>query len=335
MRSAPPPASHKPNSRPAPCATHAGRNSPFVAGCALALVIGLGAGARLEAHESFATPEDAATGLAQALQKGDAAALNNLFGPGAETIVSSGDPVDDASDRAWFVARYNEKHSLVPDGADKVELQVGPDSWPLPTPIVRRSGRWFLDGASGAEELLYRRIGGNELGAIRVCRGYVDAQIEYASVDRDGEGNGVYAQKLRSDPGTRNGLYWETAAGDPPSPVGAFIANAGAEGYRAASGTNPSYHGYRYRSLFRQTKNANGGAVEYFVDGELVNGFALVAWPAQYGVSGVMTFIVNQDGVVFQKDLGADTAKVVDKMNAYDPGSSWVAIVAADDGQSQ
>ena len=219
---------------------------------------------------------------------------------------------------------------LTPQGADRVELDVGAQGWPLPVSIVRRAGRWYFDGASGANELMYRRIGHKELGAIHVCLGYVGAQIEYASADRDGKGPGIYAQKLRSDPGMHDGLYWETAPGEPPSPVGPFIAKAAADGYLAALGTNPPYHGYRYRSLYRQTKHAKGGAHEYFVDGELVNGFALVAWPAQYGASGVMTFIVNQDGVVFQKDLGTDTASVVDAMDAFDPDPSWHAVKDAD-----
>jgi len=294
------------------------------AGCLFALA--LGASAQLEAHQSFATADDAAAGLVQALQKGDVASLNELFGPGAQALVSSGDPVADAADRAQFVTWYNEKHVLVADSADKVELQVGAQGWPLPVPIVRRAGRWYLDGASGAEELVYRRIGHNELGAIRVCLGFVDAQVEYASADHDGLGAGLYAQKLLSDPGMHNGLYWKTAEGEPPSPVGPFVAQAAGDGYRAAEGTHPPYHGYRYRSLFRQTKQAKGGALEYFVDGKLVNGFALVAWPAEYGVSGVMTFIVNQDGVVYQKDLGADTPQVVYAMSAFDPDSSWQAV---------
>lgn len=296
----------------------------------LALGLGLGASAAIEAHQSFATPEDAAQGLVQALQKGDAATLNELFGPDSEALVSSGDAVADQADRTKFIGWYAEKHVLIPQGADRVQVQVGDQGWPLPVPIVRRGGRWYFDGASGSDELVYRRIGHNELGAIHVCQGYVDAQFEYASADRDGEGAGVYAQKFLSDPGMHNGLYWETAAGGQPSPVGPFVAKAAADGYLAAMGTHPPYHGYRYRSLFRQGKHAKGGAHEYFVDGELVNGFALVAWPANYGASGVMTFIVNQDGVVFQKDLGADTASLVDAMNAFDPDSSWHAVKDAD-----
>ena len=300
---------------------------PLVAGL-LAILVStcFCASAGAETQQSFASPEEAATGLVQALQKGDAATLTALFGPGAEGLVSSGDAVADAADRAKFVGMYNEKHVRVPNGSDKVELQVGADGWPLPVPIVRRAGRWYFDGASGAQELVYRRIGHNELGAIRVCRGYVDAQIDYASTGRDGNAAGIYAQKLRSDPGMHNGLYWPSAAGEADSPVGPFIAQAAAEGYQAATGPSPAYHGYQYRPLFRQGSHAKGGALEYFVDGNLVNGFALVAWPATYGVSGVMTFIVSQGGVVYQKDLGSDTAKLVDAMESFDPDSTWTVV---------
>ena len=301
-----------------------------LAGSLFMALLGVAGIARADVQQSFATPDEAAAGLVQAMQKGDAATLNGLFGPGAEGLVTSGDPVADVADRTKFIGWYNEKHVLVPAGADRVDLQVGEQGWPLPVPIARREGRWYFDGASGAQELVYRRIGHNELGAVRVCRGYVDAQIDYASADRDGKGAGIYAQKLRSDPGMHNGLYWKSADGEAPSPVGPFIAQAAAEGYRAAAGTNPAYHGYQYRSLYRQTRRAKGGALEYFVDGELVNGFGLVAWPATYGVSGVMTFIVNQDGVVYQKDLGAETAKLVDGMQAFDPDSSWVVVKDSD-----
>jgi hypothetical protein len=283
-------------------------------------------------HLSFASADEAVTALVTAARNGDADALRKLFGPGSESIIDSGDAVADAAARKQFVTLYEQKHDLVPDGEDRMLLHVGDDGWPLPVPVVRKNGRWLLDGDAGADEVVFRRIGRNELGAIAVCRGYVDAQYEYASEDRDGEGAGVYAQKLLSDPGTHNGLYWQTAEGEPPSPVGPFVAEAAAEGYRAGGGTSP-YHGYRYRPLFRQGDNANGGAVEYFENGVLKHGFALVAWPAEYGVSGVMTFIVNQDGVVFQKDLGAETEAAAMAMDAYDPDSTWTAVVDESAGE--
>jgi hypothetical protein len=280
-------------------------------------------------HATFAEPDEAVAALVKAARDSDTAALQRLFGPGAEGIVSSGDPVADANGRARFLAKYDEKHALEPEGDDKIVLSIGGDDWPLPVPLVRRDGRWMFDGAAGVDEVVFRRVGANELGAIAVCRGFVDAQLDYASADRDGEGAGIYAQKLISDPGLHNGLYWETANGEPPSPIGPGVAAAAAEGYRAGSGA--PYHGYYYRPLFRQGEQANGGAREYFDHGVLVHGFALLAWPAEYGVSGVMTFMVNQDGVVFQKDLGDDTAAVAAAIEAFDPDPTWIALTPEDD----
>jgi hypothetical protein len=296
-----------------------------VAFAAIVTLAGLAGCAQHGNHLSFGSADEAVKALVAAARNGDVAALGKLFGPGSESIIDSGDAVADAAARKQFVSLYDQKHDLVAEGNDRVVLQVGDDGWPLPVPIVRKNGKWVLDGEAGADEVVFRRIGRNELGAIAVCHGYVDAQYDYASEDRDGEGAGVYAQKLLSDPGTHNGLYWETAAGEPPSPVGPFVADAAAEGYRA--GGAGAYHGYRYRPLFRQGENASGGAQEYFENGVLKHGFALVAWPAQYGVSGVMTFIVDQDGVVFQKDLGPDTEAAAMAMDAFDPDSSWVAVI--------
>lgn len=308
---------------------HASRG--LVLALAASLAMALSACAAKTGHASFASADEAIAEMIDAVRKSDVARLKELFGPGSEALLSSGDAVADQSARVNFLKSYDEKHSLVPEGDDKVTLQVGTEDWPLPIPVVKRDGKWYLDGAEGADEIVYRRVGNNELGAIAVCRGYVDAQLEYASVDHDGEGAGIYAHKLMSDPGTQNGLYWESVPGEIESPVGPFIAAAAAEGYKAASG---SYHGYRYRPLFSQTDNANGGALDYFDRGVLKNGFALIAWPAEYGASGVMTFIVNQDGVVFQKDLGDNTADAVAKIDAYDPDSTWVAIAPDDEPEA-
>jgi hypothetical protein len=276
---------------------------------------------------TFASAEEAAGAFVAALKRGDSAELAKLLGPDTKAVLSSGDPVADQRDREWFVTAYDAKHALEPDGADKMTITVGDDAWPMPIPIVRRDGKWYLDGAAGADELVYRRVGRNELGAIAVCRGFVAAQQEYASEGRDGDPKGIYAMKLISDDGMHNGLYWHTGDDEPPSPAGPFVASAASEGYRRAEGgARTPYHGYYYRMLYKQGANANGGAREYFKDGLLTEGFALVAWPAEYGASGVMTFLVNQDGVVFQKDLGADTSATVDAMNAFDPDSSWTAI---------
>ena len=279
-------------------------------------------------HASFASPDEAVAALIEAGRQSDVARLKQLFGPGSEAILTSGDAVADKTARENFLKMYDAKHALVPGGDDMVTLQVGAENWPMPVPIIKKDGKWHLDGAEGADEIVYRRIGRNELGAIAVCRGYVDAQHDYAAADHDGEGAGVFAQKIVSDAGTQNGLYWKSAEGEPASPVGPFIAAAAAEGYKAGSG---EYHGYHYRPLYRQTDNANGGALDYFDKGVLKNGFALIAWPAKYGVSGVMTFIVNQDGVVFQKDLGEDSDKSVSGIDSYDPDSTWVAVIDSED----
>jgi len=276
-------------------------------------------------HTSYASPEDAVASLASALEKDDLAALNRLLGPDSEGVLDSGDPVADKTGRAQFLASFKAKNALVEDGDDRRILQFGADDSELAVPLVRREGRWYFDGAAGEDEIIYRRVGRNELDTIAVMNGFVEAQVEYAAVSHDGNPAGVFAERLMSDDGRQNGLYYPTAEGEPESPVGDFIAAAAAEGYRA--GEAKAYHGYRYRPLFAQSANANGGAISYYEDGLLVNGFALLAWPAEYGVSGVMTFIVNQDGVVFQKDLGEETDTLVESINTFDPGDGWVAIV--------
>lgn len=272
------------------------------------------------AARGFDTPEAAVTAFVGALEKGDVAALVGLLGPGTEPLFDSGDPVQDATDREGFLARYREKHALVAEGPASRVLVIGADAWPFPVPLVQRDGRWLLDGAAGADELVFRRIGRNELGAIAALRGFVDAQREYAAEGRDGDPPGIYAMKLLSDAGRQNGLYWPTAEGEPPSPVGEFVARAAAEGYRRGGS---EYHGYQYRMLFRQGRRAQGGAREYFKDGLLTEGFALLAWPSEYGVSGVMTFMVSQDGVVFQKDLGAETEARAAEITSFDPDAAW------------
>jgi len=297
------------------------------AGVALLAVVALlvSGCARKTDHASFDSAEAAVSALAQALGKDDTASLRQLFGPGSDELLSSGDVVQDKSDRAAFLAALNEKHSLVADGTDAFTLVIGAQDWPFPIPVAKKDGLWYLDGSQGADELVYRRIGANELGAIAVSRGFVAAQIDYAAEGRDGDAAGIYALKLISDQGQHNGLYWPTAQDEPPSPAGPFIAAAAAEGYRS-SGTRLPYHGYYYRMLYRQGENANGGSREYFKNGLLTEGFALVAWPADYQVSGVMTFIVDQDGVVFQKDLGESTAATAAAMVSFDPDASWVAV---------
>jgi len=291
--------------------------------CSLAVLAIVACGAA-GGQKTFGSPEAVFDALVATLENEDADALQSLLGPGVEELLESGDAVQDAANRRDFVADYRAMHSIREDGEDRRVLLVGAEEWPLPIPAVRRNGRWLLDGEAGAEELVLRRIGANELGAIAVARGFVEAQREYAAQGHDGDPAGIYAMKLVSDPGLHNGLYWETAHGEMPSPAGEFVAAAAAEGYR--QGDHAPYHGYRYRMLYGQGSHASGGAREYFQDGLLTRGFALVAWPAEYGSSGVMTFLVNQDGQLFQKDLGEGTDSYVESMRHFDPDGSWTAV---------
>jgi hypothetical protein len=274
-------------------------------------------------QRDFSTPEQAVAALVTALEHNDDAAAERLLGmPG---LLSSGDEVADRAARERFLSLYRERNELVAGGPNDLVLQVGQDPWPMPIPLVRRAGQWSFDGPAGAEELVLRRIGRNELRTIEVMRGYVDAQQEYAAASRDGAAAGIYAQRVNSTPGKHDGLYWPTTTGEPPSPLGPLIAAAAEEGY---TGTNPSgtYRGYRYRMLFAQGPSALGGARDYIVDGKLKDGFALLAYPENYGVSGIMTFMVNQDGIVWQSDLGEQTRQRVTSMQTFDPDRHWTPI---------
>lgn len=275
---------------------------------------------------TFDTPEQAVATLVSALERDDAKELRRLLGPGTDDLLSSGDAVADRGARESFVERFREQHALAAGGPDDLVLQVGPDLWPLPVPLVRHDGRWYFDGAAGANELVLRRIGGNELRTIDVMRGFVAAQTEYAAHARDGAGAGVYARRFHSEPGKQDGLYWKVGPGEVPSPAGPMLAAAAAEGYSSAPTQGTPYHGYVYRMLFAQGPAANEGARGYLVDDELTNGFALLARPAVYGVSGVMTFMVNQDGVVWQRDLGSDTTRAADAIREFNPDASWTPI---------
>ena len=271
----------------------------------------------------FATPEAAVDAFVTALEGKDKQALMTIFGPEGNRLLSSGDAVADAADRDDFLQAYRDRHAIIAEGELRI-LNVGVNDWPLPIPLASQGGKWYFDTEAGAEELINRRIGENELGVISAAHGFVDAQKEYASMGRDGDEPGVYASKIISDPGSQNGLYWETAEGEPESPIGPFVAAAAAEGYDAA--TAEAYHGYRYRMLYKQGGNAPGGPREYFNNGRLTDGFALLAWPAEYGASGMKTFIVNQDGVVYEKDLGPETATAVATIESFDPDASWMKV---------
>jgi len=293
-----------------------------------ALVPGLATPPRIFAaqEERFATPEEAVKALTAATGTKDTNALDAIFGPELRGLVSA-DAVQASNRFVIFARRISEKVNLARESDDRVILDIGNDAWPFPIPLVRRDGQWSFDTGAGREEILNRRIGMNELGTIRVCQAYVEAQREYAGQDRNGDGVLQYAQYLRSNPGKHDGLYWHAAEGDEVSPFGPLIAEARGEGYRHESkimtGAQTPYHGYYFKILTRQGPHAAGGKYNYIINGRMIAGFALVAWPAQWGNSGVMTFIVNQQGKVYEKNLGLKTAKIAAAMTVFDPDSSW------------
>ncbi len=280
--------------------------------------------------KSYTSADEAVQSLIAAIKTNDDKALLSIFGEEGKDIISSGDPVADQQGRKRFLTKYEEKSRLLA-GKDSMNLLLGNDEWPFPIPVVKRGSTWFFDTAKGKEEILNRRIGENELSTIETCLAIVDAQREYAMMDIDGDGVPEYAEKLMSDPGKKNGLYWESKEGEAPSPIGPVLAEARKEGYsgKNATGSGLPYHGYYYRALKAQGKNAEGGAYEYVIRGKMIGGFALVAYPAIYGNSGVMTFIVNHDGIVYQKNLGKDTAKYADAMKQFDPDKTWKKVEAA------
>jgi len=277
----------------------------------------------VKAQKSFATPEEAASALAAAIKSGNTRELRTILGPGSDTIISSGDPVADKSERERFVKRYEEKNSIAGSDTGKAILSVGSEDFPFPIPVVKKGTVWRFDAKAGKEEILNRRIGRNELAVIEVLHAYVDAQREYAATDRDGNGTTEFAQKVRSTPGKKDGLYWAAKEGEKESPLGPLAAKAAREGYEKK---NTALHGYYYRILKAQGKDAEGGAFDYLVNGKMILGFAMVAYPAQYGSSGIMTFIVNQNGIVYQKDLGKNTAKTARAMKRYNPDKSWKKV---------
>jgi hypothetical protein len=279
----------------------------------------------VSAQQDFKTPDDAASALASAAKTGDRKAIVTVLGPDGQDIVSSGDEVADAATRQKFIAAYEAKHQIAMEGDNKAILVIGQEDFPLPIPLVRKDGLWRFDTAAGREEILFRRVGRDELDAIQSCLAYVDAQNEYAERDRTGAGANTYAQRIISEPGKKDGLYWPTSQGEDASPLGELIAEATAQGYRPGGGRTP-FHGYYFKILTKQGPAAPGGQVDYIVRGKMIGGFALVAYPAEYRNSGVMTFIVNHTGNVFQKDLGPDTAKLAERMTSFDPDQSWTKV---------
>jgi hypothetical protein len=276
-------------------------------------------------EKTFDTAQQAADALVQAVAKDDTAALNEIFGSSGQKIVSSGDDVEDKNNRARFTELAKTKTDVVVDkkNAHRAILSLGGDGWPFPVPIVQTGAKWHFDSKSGLREILYRRVGQNELDAIQICLGYVEAQQEYASQAREIAGFHMYAQKILSTPGKKDGLAWYDADGKPAGPIGEQVAKALEEGYKDR--TKP-YHGYFFKVLMAQGPAAPPGARDYVLQGKMIGGFALVAWPAEYRASGVKTFIVNNDGIVYEKDLGANTGKVAAAMKAYNPDKSWSKV---------
>jgi hypothetical protein len=278
--------------------------------------------ATANAQQAFKTPDEAAAALAGAAKAGDPKAIVTVLGPDGADIASSGDPVADAATREKFVAAYDAKHQITMEGDNKAIVVIGQEDFPLPIPLLRKDGAWRFDTEAGREEILFRRIGKNELDAIQSSLAYVDAQNEYADKDRTGAGKGLYAQRIISSAGKKDGLYWPDAQNNDASPLGELIAKATAQGYRTGGGRTP-YHGYYFKILKKQGAAAAGGELEYVVKDKMIGGFALVAYPAEYRNSGVMTFIVNHSGIVYEKDLGPRTADIAEKMTTYSPDSSW------------
>jgi hypothetical protein len=273
------------------------------------------------AQQSYKSPDEAAAALAAAVKSGAKADMLKVLGADGEDIVSSGDDVADADTRNKFTSAYDAKHSVKVVGKT-ASLIVGPDDFPFPIPLVQTKAGWEFDTDQGRQEILARRIGRNELDTIQTCLAFVDAENEYADKDH-GDGVGAYAQRIVSTPGKQDGLYWKSESND--SPLGALVADASAEGYKAGGEPQP-YHGYYYRILAGQGQSAPGGSLSYVIKGKMIGGFALVAWPAEYGNSGVMTFIVSHAGAVYQKDLGKDTGEAAKRMMWFDPDRSWSKV---------
>jgi Protein of unknown function (DUF2950) len=274
------------------------------------------------AQKAFDTPQQAAEALIQATASYDVPSLMEIFGPDGKDFISSADPVRDKSAAIAFAAKAHEKNSVTLDAKNKnrATLSVGDDDWPLPIPLVKQKGKWHFDTKQGREEILFRRIGANELDAIQVCRGFEEAEKEYASEVHDDSGINQYAQRIISTPGKRDGLYWKNEDGTAGGPIGENVARAIEEGY--SSKTQP-YHGYFFKVLKGQGPAARLGQLDYVVDGIMIGGFALVAVPADYRVTGVKTFIVSYDGIVYEKDLGAASLKIFESMDQYNPDKTW------------
>lgn len=321
---------------------------PLSLGLSLSAMLALGAGCgstSASGGQTFGSPDAAVDSLVTALRTEDSICLKRILGPSGDDILSSGDPVADHADVQRFLTLYDQEHWIRPEVGDVYTLLAGRDGWPFPVPIVRMNGDFSFDTETGREEILNRRIGRNELAAEQVCLAIIDAERDYVARRPMGGDLPLYAPKIVSDPGKKNGLYWPTGEDEDPSPLGPLVASATAEGYGANPATRPdapagdaatgeertgdtpaserAYHGYRYRLLTEQGPHANGGSLSYMIDGKLIGGFGVVAYPADYGNSGIMTFITNHDGVVYQRNLGSDTEKIARAMTQFDPDENW------------
>jgi hypothetical protein len=300
----------------------------LASGLGLALLaLALPVSALADDEQTFASPQEAVNALVTAAKTNDTNALHSIFGATGHDLISP-DVVQATEEYKIFVQRLTEKTQLASNSDSNVTLEIGADGWPFPIPLVKQGGKWFFDTAAGAEEILNRRIGMDEIGAINVCHSYVDAQREYSGQDRLGDGVLAYAQFLRSTPGTHDGLFWPTnQPGEVLSPLGPLVAQARVDGYhRTAKMLNDEqapYHGYYFKILTRQGRQAPGDKYNYIINGRMIAGFALVAWPAEWGNTGVMTFIVNQQGKVYQKNLGLKTAKIAKAISTYNPDDTW------------
>lgn len=274
----------------------------------------------------FATPEAAATTLLQALKNNDADKLGDIFGRDNLEAIASGDPVADRQDREVIAVAMEQSQRWAPLGEGRLELVIGEEQWPLPAALVKEGSEWRFDSESAIQEVLARRVGRNELAVIRLCRAYLDFQQEYASQSHDGKPAGLFAQRIQSNPGREDGLYYPRQPGEKPSPLGDLAAKAAQEGNDAKQTESIPFWGYRFRILTAQGDKAPGGRKSYLADGDMSAGFALIAFPAKYAASGVMTFVVNQDGVVYEKDLGPETEKLAAGITEFNPDETWVVV---------
>ena len=279
-------------------------------------------------QKTFSSPDEASRALIRAVQSGNEEELLEIFGTDGKEIISSGDQVEDQKSRDTFAEKYQRMNRVVAEPDGTVRLYVGAENWPMPIPLVNRKNAWYFDTSAGKEEILFRRIGRNEIATIRVLQELVAAQKEYYSKTHDDDSVKQYAQKFVSDEGKHNGLYWNASNREPESPIGSLVAYASSEGYakKTNSPSSSPFQGYYFRVLMRQGQHASGGAKHYRVHGKMTRGFAFLAYPAEYANSGVMSFIVDQDGVLYQKDLGPKTTELANALREYDPDNTWARV---------